>query len=374
MTSNRICLFADTLHYPEGGGHFWVYLNWALGFRRNGCQVVWMESARRDSPKLARNVPELCNRLRRFGIDALALVAGRGEDANERVAPGAWTLGEAAEACDLLLNFRYGAAQSVVKSFRRSALMDIDPGLLQVWISEGTVRVAPHDLYFTTGETVGRSDAAFPDCGLPWRRVRPSVALAEWPVRKANCSAPFTTITNWDAKEWLAFGGVSQANNKRVGFEPFLELPGRTRQSLELAVGLGDDEAEERRLRSLGWRLQNPEEVAGSPESYREYVASSRGEFSCAKPSCVLLKNAWVSDRTLCYLASGKPAVVQHTGRSEYLPEREGMFRVRDLAEAADALETAAADYERHGRAARQLAETYFDAAANARRVLEDVE
>jgi hypothetical protein len=373
MISNRICVFADTLLYPEGGGHFWVYLNWALGFRRNGCEVVWMEHARPDSPKLARNVPALIDRLRRFGIDALALVAGNGDDADERVATGAWTLAEAAEASGLLVNFRYGAAESVVKRFRRSALMDIDSGLLQVWISEGTVKVAPHDLYFTTGETVGRGDAAFPDCGLHWRRVRPSVALPEWPVRKADSSSPFTTITNWEAREWLEFGSVSQANDKRVGFEPFLELPGRTRQSLELAVCLGDNAAEDRRLRSLGWRLRNPEEVAGSPESYREYVAASRGEFSCAKPSCILLRNAWVSDRTLCYLASGKPVVVQHTGRSEYLPEREGMFRVRDVAEAADALETAAVDYERHSRAARQLAETYFDAAANARRVLEDV-
>jgi len=95
---------------------------------------------------------------------------------------------------------------------------------------------------------------------------------------------------------------------------------------------------------------------------YQSYIRGSRGEFSCAKPSAIRSQNAWISDRTVCYLASGKPAVVQNTGPSSYLPNGEGLFRFSTIAEAAAALAAVNADYERHCRAARSFAEAYFDA------------
>src|SRR5213076_1198138 len=115
-------------------------------------------------------------------------------------------------------------------------------------------------------------------------------------------------------------------------------------------------------LESHGWRVRDSREVAGSPEAYRSYLQRSRGELSCAKPSCMEFQNAWISDRTLCYLASGKPAVVQHTGPSSFLPDREGLFRFSTLAEAAAAFAAINGDYEHHCRAARRLAKEHFDA------------
>ena len=103
---------------------------------------------------------------------------------------------------------------------------------------------------------------------------------------------------------------------------------------------------------------------------YQAYIQGSRGEFSCVKPSCMKFQNAWISDRTLCYLASGKPVVMQHTGPSSFLPNGEGMFRFSTLREAADALATINADYERHSRSAREIAETYFDARQIVERIL----
>src|SRR3989442_10346718 len=103
--------------------------------------------------------------------------------------------------------------------------------------------------------------------------------------------------------------------------------------------------------------------------SYRAYVQSSRGEFSCAKPSCIEFQNAWVSDRTLCYLASGKPVVAQHTGPSSYLPDGEGMFRFSTLEDAVWAFAEIERDYRRHCDVARAIAETHFDASAVLRRV-----
>ena len=111
--------------------------------------------------------------------------------------------------------------------------------------------------------------------------------------------------------------------------------------------------------------------VAGSPAAYRAYIQGSRGEFGCAKPSCMAFQNAWVSDRTLCYLASGKPVVVQDTGPSRYLPNGEGMFRFSTIEAAAESLAAMNADYERHCRAARALAEEHFDARKVTARILE---
>jgi glycosyl transferase family 1 len=112
-------------------------------------------------------------------------------------------------------------------------------------------------------------------------------------------------------------------------------------------------------------------DVTATPQDYAAYIRSSRGEFSCAKPSCLLLQNAWISDRTICYLASGKPAVVEYTGTSRFLPDAEGLFRFRSVDEAAAMLEAAESEYERHSRAARTLTEEHFDARKVLARVLE---
>jgi hypothetical protein len=153
-------------------------------------------------------------------------------------------------------------------------------------------------------------------------------------------------------------------NTKRVALLEFAELPRFTSQPLELALYLRTerDDQERRELQRRGWRVRSSTEVAATPEAYQTYLQQSRGEVSCAKPSYVRMQTAWVSDRTICYLASGKPAVVQHTGPSSYLPDGEGLFRFSTVQEAARALEAANSDYAAHCRAARELAETYFDA------------
>src|SRR5262249_37643993 len=124
-------------------------------------------------------------------------------------------------------------------------------------------------------------------------------------------------------------------------------------------------------LTTHGWRLRPASSVTATPADYRRYVQSSLGEFSCAKPSCGRLQNAWVSERTICYLASGKPAVVEHTGPSGFLPDRAGLWRFRDMNEAAEALRRVADEYAEQSRMARTLAEKHFDARKVLRRVLE---
>jgi hypothetical protein len=362
----------NVVNFPEGGGHFWVYMQYALGLRQLGCDVYWLECfrSRGDEASDQAVIAPFRARMEQFGLGGkLLLYPTTGPNA----APGlpreyAGMSGLEAEGifeeADLLLNFHYAISPALLGRFRRTALVDIDPGLLQFWISRGQLRVPEHDLYFTTGETVGTPAARFPDCGLEWLHIPPPVCLERWPNTFDPRAEVFSTVSNWDADDWIVDAHETYENTKRVALLEFAELPRFTAQPLELALYLRTqkDDSERRELEKHGWRVRASREVAGTPEMYQAYLQQSRGEFSCAKPSYIKMQTAWISDRTLCYLASGKPAVVQHTGPSATLPSHEGLFRFSTPREAADAFEAINGDYERHSRAARQLAETLFDA------------
>jgi len=253
----------------------------------------------------------------------------------------------------------------MLSRFRRTALVDIDPGLLQYWMSAGHIDVSSHDLYFTIGATVGTPQASFPDCGLPWLHIRPAVDLDLWPFVHDPAAPAFTAVSGWSGEEWVQDGPELIENTKRTSFLQFLELPDRTRCTLELALNLGagdPDESDGERLTQRGWQVRAASQVAGTPETYRAYIQASRGEFGCAKPFYVRKHTAWISARTVCYLASGKPAVVQDTGAAQGLSRGLGLLAFSTLEEAAASLEAVESDYAKHCRAARELAEAYFDA------------
>jgi hypothetical protein len=372
--SLNVCISANSLQHPQHGGQMWVYLNWCLGLKELNCQVSWLdEFAPNSSSPAAEQLSSLRRRLEPYGLAAQIAVWTNGEPPRAEFFGKGLGIDAVADA-DLLINLHYGTPAAVVRRFRRSALIDIDPGLLQTWVAGGEMLIPPHTHYFTTGETVGRPGAKFPDLGLKWDYVPPPVCLQWWPVVRAAPPAPFTTISHWASKDWLKEGdGLYYSNEKRAGFQPFLDLPRHTSQTLELALWLREEEdAQERAmLEERGWRVRESRSVSSTPWDYQHYIQGSLGEFSCVKPSCVRFQNAWISDRTLCYLASGKPAVMQHTGPSRMLPDAAGLFRFEDLRQATYCLETAAADYDRHCRLARQLAEEYFDAKKVVRSVLE---
>ena len=370
----------NVANFPEGGGHFWVYMQYALGLRQLGCDVYWMERFLRgaDDRRDAAAIATFFDRMDEFGFGGKTILfAARGAQTpwadSIIVGPSMSELDGVMRRSDLLLNFHYAIEPELLGRFRRSALVDIDPGLFQFWLSRGQLAVPKHDAYFTTGETVGQPSSAIPDCGLPWVPIRPCVSLTEWDYTFDPARDAMTTVSAWSSGDWVKDDVVRYENSKRVAFLAFKDLPRHTRQPLELALFMVTDEdlEEKNEMERLGWRVRPSREVAGSPDAYRNYIQGSRGEFACAKPSCMAFQNAWVSDRTLCYLASGKPAVVQHTGPSRYLPNGEGLFRFHTVEEAAQALDSMNADYERHCRAARALAEAHFDARKVTARILE---
>jgi hypothetical protein len=371
-------------NFPDGGGHFWVYMQYAQGLRRLGCDVYWLEQLRavNDPQRETVLLSTFFDRMRQFGLEGKSLLytLDRPRDGSAgafRFVGCTWSDAEAVlRRADLLLNFHYAIDPRLLACARRTALVDIDPGLLQFWMSTGQLTVPPHDRYLTSGETVGTPAARFSDCGLEWIHIRPCICLDLWPFTFTPGANVFTTVSTWLTTDFLKVTEngrtVLRENTKRVSFLQFQELPRHTAQPLELALYLVDKDAGDRAcLEHHGWRIRHSREVTSSPETYRSYIQGSRGEFSCAKPSCMEFQNAWISDRTLCYLASGKPVVVQNTGPSSWLPNGEGMFRFTTMEEAAAALDAVNANYERQCCSAREIA-TGFDAERIAATILNE--
>jgi hypothetical protein len=371
--------------YLDRGGNFWVYLQYALGLQAIGCDVHWLERLEQpgegsragiDAPA-AQQASMLADTLSRFGILGEPILYTTEHEDAERFEPTYVGLAERdaeelLQGAELLLNFHQKIHPELLARFKRSALVDIDPGLLQYWVDSGQLHIPDHDLYFTIGETVGTPAAQFPDCGRAWIHIHPPVFLDEWPFSADPAPAPFTTVSSWYSSEYILEGDDFWDNNKRVAWLSLAELPTLTDQPLEIATYFGEKDAAERvLLEQRGWQVRHAGDVASTPERYRSYIQSSRGELSCAKPSCARFQNAWISDRTLCYLASGKPAVVQDTGPSSYLPNGSGLHRFSTVEEAASAIAEVNADYDRNCRAAREIAEAYFDATEVATHIIE---
>ncbi len=367
----------DVLQFPQGGGHFSAFLQYVDGLRANGCEVWWLErlSASGDPQADARTARELSARLDAAGLPG-RLIVYAGDSDDQRT----WLTFPAAEAeavlarAELLLNFFYELDAEMLARFRCTALVDIDPGLLQLWMATAALDVGAHDLYFTTGATVGTPQAMFPSCGVEWIHIRPPVSVELWPFVPDAPERGFTTVSSWWSDEWALDGSGSEwyPNSKRISFLEYVELPRLVGFPLELSLSVDDSEGEDvAMLEQHGWLVRRAEEVTSTPAAYRAYVQGSAGEFSCAKPSCMRLQNAWVSDRTICYLASGRPAVVQNTGPSPYLDVGRGLLRFSTPEEAAEALSQVQGSYAAHCAAARELAEAHFDARKVTAEILE---
>jgi len=222
--------------------------------------------------------------------------------------------------------------------------------------------VGEHDLYVTIGQSIGGPGCRVPTGGVHWHPLWPIVHLPTWPRQKAP-GARYTTVTQWwnGNQGYDLIEGELYEHNKRTSFLGYLEMPRRSGLELELAANITPGEIEDRAvLAEAGWRLVAPHEVAGTPFDYRAYVQASRGEFSCAKPSVIKASPGWVSDRTLCYLASGRPSVTQAAGAERHLPKTLGLQFFASPEEATEALRAVERDYARACREARALAEEFF--------------
>lgn len=264
--------------------------------------------------------------------------------------------------CDLLINLCGALKQEeLLRRIKRRAYFDLDPGFTQIWAQQWDMDLSKHNLFFTVGLNINGSDFSLPKRGLDWQTFLPPIALEYWPVQTDAPTRPFTTIGQWRGQE--AVWKDEYYGPKREEFLKFVELPRKTPQPIELGLLIHESETEDlAALRSNGWALTDPHEAAGGLDGFRSYIQQSRGEFSVAKSGYVKSQSGWFSDRTVCYLASGRPVLVQETGFGKHLPTGQGLLTFTTLEDAVRGFETINADYATHCAAARKLAEEKFAA------------
>ena len=244
--------------------------------------------------------------------------------------------------------------------------LETDPVLYQVRLAQGDEAalsfVGGHDVHVTYGENLGESDSPIPLTHFNWRKTRPPVVLDLWSTPLRESCRRFTTIATWHNRgKDMHFHGESYLWSKHHNFLAIVDLPQCISQELELGVEI-DNPTELELFQRHGWVLTNPLSVSHDMEKYRSYIANSRGEFTVAKDVVARTKSGWFSDRSVSYLAAGKPVVTQETGFSKYVPTGNGLFGFSSAEEAITAFEAINSDYLSHARAAREIAREYFAA------------
>jgi len=223
-----------------------------------------------------------------------------------------------------------------------------------------------YDYLFTFGENIGSPECHIPDCGLQWIPTRQPVCLSYW---KANASSElsdfsFTTLMNWTAAKTLIYNG-QEWGQKDIEFKKYINLPylvkGIKLSAIVNQTGSTIQSFSKENVTEKGWHILDPDQNAGDWKSYQNFISKSSGEFSVAKETYVKAKTGWFSCRSACYLAAGKPVITQDTGWSKFIPSGTGLIAFSDIEAAAEALKKVVAEPVKHMKAAREIAEEFFD-------------
>jgi hypothetical protein len=236
----------------------------------------------------------------------------------------------------------------------RSVFIDSDPAFTQLAISKGSGWYrdffARFDHLFTFGANIG-AGAEVPTGDFTWHKTWQPVTIDAWrPTRPPG--SRFTTVMTWKIESFTDVGG-----NKDEEFLRYLDLPTRTRQPFELAIN-----GPRTMLEAHGWPTVDAMAASRTPWTYRDFIHQSRAEFGIAKHTYVATRSGWFSDRTECYLASGRPALVQDTGWSAHLPAGEGLLAFATPEEALAGIDAINGDYTRHAARAAEIAREHFAA------------
>jgi hypothetical protein len=253
----------------------------------------------------------------------------------------------------------------------RRAFVDTDPMFNQLEMLAGGIRarVVPHyDTVFTYGMRIGQPDCAIPDAGRRWIPTHTLISTRLWPVCPPTEGAPVTGVMQWTGRT-LTFEG-REYGHKNMEFERFIDLPSKTNQTFSIAIG--GSRVPRQMLESKGWDLLSPLRVTGTIPAYRQFIAGSYADLGIAKHAYVASRSGWFSDRSTCYMASGRPVLHQDTGFAEWMPAESGVLRFSEPAGVLECLARLHKDYEQHARAAREVAIEYFEATRVLTKMLTD--
>ena len=250
----------------------------------------------------------------------------------------------------------------------RILYVESDPGVEQIKVDKrvrSTIDyLGRHRALFTFGENVGTKKFAVPTHGFKWLPTRQPIVTDLWKTNRSPArAAVFTSVANWSTSglKDITWRGEKYLWSKSLEFMRFVPAPKTSGETFELATDIKDKKTRDRFLRD-GWRFRSPRDLSVDYWLYRDYIQRSKGEFTVAKDQYVRLNTGWFSDRSVCYLAAGRPVVIQETGFSDNYGRGGGLFAFTSLAEVVAAVKAINADYRKHSRAARALAREVFEA------------
>jgi hypothetical protein len=377
------------------GGVAWDYLQFVEGFRQLGHEVFYLEDTETwPYDPIKNTVSDDCS----YNVGYLRDVMNRlglGDRWIYRNCPDAGYHGvtepEAKKICasaDVFVNVSgCGWLRPEYVAIPKKVFIDSDPMFTQVALVSGNQGVIDHihahDFHFTFAENIGAPDCRVPMAGLKWIPTRQPIVLDWWPLEgRASARPPtdagrgldgarpsiktprdvFTTVMNWVSYKGCEYGGETWGQ-KDVEFMKFIDLPQKTTQKFEIAMGMGPGMRRPTELlQQKGWRIIEPSEHLPDPWTYRDYLVNSKGEWSVAKEGYVKSRSGWFSCRSACYLALGRPCVLQDTDWSKIYPTGNGLFAFSTMEEAITGIDAINADYTRQSAAARGIAEQMFDA------------
>lgn len=344
---------------PRQGGATWAVLQYFLGLRDLGHDVLLVEPVSEDS--LHSQAATISY------FDSLAVLEGRAAllwTGSERTTGvGLEELRKFSRQADLLINVSGMLAdERLLEPIPVRAFLDLDPGFNQVWHLTGEdMGLDRHTHFVTVGQAVGDPECAVPTCERRWIKTLPPVVLAHWPVASRNPAGDITTVGHWRSYGSIEYGGI-RYGQRAHSLRDLIEIPSRVEEQFTLALGIHPGEVRDlEALRRNGWNLVDPTAVAGTPGRYASFIRGSKAELGVAKSGYVASRSGWFSDRSASYLASGRPVVAQETGFRRALPLGEGLLAFSTLDEAIASVEEVRLRPARHASRARELAEEAFD-------------
>jgi hypothetical protein len=375
MTKNRKVIVSGALaNKPQNGGGIWERMSWVVGLQRLGFEVYFVEqisplccvnsNGNRVPLEDSVNLQWFRQITKFFGVENHSALI---DESNNKCVEIDWeNLLDIAESAQLLINLSgHLQLKSLINRISCNVYIDVDPGFAQFWHADSNTpfQLCGHDYYFTIGENIGKSLCPIPTCEIEWRHTRQPIVLDQWPVVKTDQTQRFTTIAGWRGP----YGPINFEGKilglKAHEFRKFIELPKKSLDTcFELALSIHpSDEKDRLALVENGWNLVDPNKVANTHDSFQHYVQNSSAEFSVAQGVYVETNSGWFSDRSIRYLASGKPVLLQDTGFSENYPVGSGIIPFSTMEQAITGANQIAMDYKHHCNAARQIAEEFFN-------------
>jgi hypothetical protein len=358
---------------PEQGGATWAVLQYFLGLRDLGHDVVLVE------PVAAGQGRSQAASATVSYFESLAMLEGKAAllwtDSGETTGLSLGELREFSRGADLLINISGMLAdERLMEPIPVRAFLDLDPGFNQVWHLTGEdMGLDRHTHFVTVGQAVGDPGCAVPTCERRWIKTLPPVVLDRWPVVSGNPAGDITTVGHWRSYGSIEYGGI-RYGQRAHSLRDLIEIPKRVEERFTLALGIHPGEVRDlEALSDNGWNLVDPAAAAGTPGRYASFIRGSKAEFGVAKSGYVVSRSGWFSDRSACYLASGRPVVAQETGFRRALPLGEGLLVFSTLDEAIAAVEEVRLRPARHSTRARELAEEAFDSRKVLTRLLHEL-